>query len=61
MYNYTIKFKRKESEANVVVNNLDPATLRGVESFGMLLAASDDDGVSVVSPDRKVKLGSIVK
>jgi len=45
----------------VVVDNLDPAMLRGVESQGMLLAASDEEGVCVVSPLRKVKPGSIVK
>ncbi|MGB9612925.1 MAG: methionine--tRNA ligase subunit beta [Candidatus Margulisiibacteriota bacterium] len=45
----------------VVVDNLAPATLRGVESQGMILAASDDQGISVISPDRPVKLGSVVK
>lgn len=45
----------------VVVNNLEPAVIRGVESQGMLLAASDENGVSVVGPDRDVALGSIVK
>ena len=45
----------------VVVDNLDPAILRGVESQGMLLAASDDSGTSVVGPIRDMKLGSIVK
>ena len=45
----------------VVVDNLDPAVLRGVESQGMLLAASDENGMAVVSPDKPMKLGSIVK
>ena len=45
----------------VLVDNLDPAVLRGVESQGMLLAASDDAGVCILSPLRPVKLGSIVK
>jgi methionine--tRNA ligase beta chain len=45
----------------VVVDNLEPATLRGVESQGMLLATSDETGLSIISPQRKVKLGSIVK
>jgi len=45
----------------VVVDNLEPAVLRGVESQGMLLAVCDDQGVCVVSPERAVKLGSIVK
>ena len=45
----------------VLVDNLEPAMIRGVESQGMLLAASDEKGVSVVSPDRVVQEGSIVK
>ena len=45
----------------VVVDNLEPAVLRGVESQGMILAASDEEGITIVSPQRKVKLGSIVK
>jgi len=45
----------------VLVANLEPAVIRGVESQGMLLAASDEVGVSVLSPDRDVVLGSIVK
>jgi len=45
----------------VVVDNLEPAVLRGVESQGMLLAASDETGITIICPQRKVKLGSIVK
>jgi methionine--tRNA ligase beta chain len=45
----------------VVVDNLEPVSLRGVESQGMLLAAQDEQGICVVSLERKVKLGSIVK
>jgi methionyl-tRNA synthetase len=45
----------------VVVDNLDPAVLRGVESQGMVLAASDENGMAVISPDKEMKLGSIVK
>jgi methionyl-tRNA synthetase len=45
----------------VLVANLDPAVIRGVESQGMLLAASDEAGISVLSPDREVVLGSTVK
>ncbi|MFA5090299.1 MAG: hypothetical protein WC510_04630 [Candidatus Omnitrophota bacterium] len=45
----------------VVVDNLEPAVLRGVESQGMILAASDEEGISIISPLRKMKLGSIVK
>jgi methionine--tRNA ligase beta chain len=45
----------------VLVDNLEPAVIRGVESHGMLLAASDEKGISVVSPDRMVQEGGIVK
>jgi methionyl-tRNA synthetase len=45
----------------VVVTNLQPAVIRGVESQGMILAASDDQGISVLAPDRDVALGSGVK
>ena len=45
----------------IVVNNLDPVTLRGVESSGMLLAASDDDGVVILSPERPINPGTRVK
>lgn len=45
----------------VVVDNLEPAVIRGVESQAMLLAASDDKGISILIPDREVKTGSLVK
>ena len=45
----------------IVVDNLEPAVIRGVESQGMLLAASDEKGISVLSPDRAVAEGSLVK
>ena len=45
----------------VVVANLKPAKLRGVESQGMLLAASDSDVISILTPLKDVKVGSKVK
>src|SRR5262245_6262758 len=36
------------------VFNLAPKMLRGVESQGMLLAASDDQGVVLLQPEREV-------
>ncbi len=45
----------------VVVDNLEPAMLRGVESQGMILAASDANGIVVVSPEHPLTLGSVVK
>ncbi|MBI4237740.1 MAG: methionine--tRNA ligase subunit beta [Deltaproteobacteria bacterium] len=44
-----------------VVANLKPAKLRGVESQGMLLAASDTATVSILTPLRPVAAGSKVK
>jgi methionyl-tRNA synthetase len=45
----------------VVVANLKPAKLRGVESQGMLLAASTDDGPVLATFDKEVAPGSRVK
>jgi methionyl-tRNA synthetase len=44
----------------LVVANLAPAKLMGVTSEGMLLAATDQDGLSLVTFDRPVKSGSRV-
>lgn len=45
----------------VVVANLEPAMLRGVESQGMLLAASSGDRVVLVRPDDPVAAGAVVR
>ncbi|MFM8288021.1 MAG: methionine--tRNA ligase, partial [Planctomycetaceae bacterium] len=45
----------------VVVNNLEPAMIRGEESNGMLLAGSDETGVVLVRPERELADGSKVK
>lgn len=46
----------------VVITNLEPATLRGVRSEGMLLAASDADGrLAIIAPERPVAAGARVK
>ena len=45
----------------VVVDNLEPAVLRGVESEAMLLAASDENGICIIVPERQARLGSAVK
>jgi len=44
----------------VVLANLEPAKLRGVESQGMLLAASDNAGVAVLTLNRQTAPGSKV-
>ena len=38
--------------------NLSPRVLRGVESQGMLLAGSDEEGVALLSPERPVPPGT---
>lgn len=45
----------------IVVNNLDPAVIRGVESNGMILAASEGDILTVVTPERSIPDGAQVK
>ena len=45
----------------IIVNNLAPAMLRGEESNGMLLAASDAAGVVLLRPDRDCEPGAGVK
>ncbi|OED35049.1 methionine--tRNA ligase subunit beta [PVC group bacterium (ex Bugula neritina AB1)] len=48
-----------EGRQIVVVANLEPATLRGVESEGMLLAARDENNeVILLSPSEKITEGS---
>ncbi len=44
----------------VVVANLQPAKIRGVESRGMLLAATDDDRVILLAPEKDAAPGSRV-
>ncbi len=41
--------------------NLAPRMLRGVESQGMLLAASDESGVALIIPEREVPPGTRLK
>lgn len=41
----------------VVVANLKPIKLMGVESHGMVLAAKDADGLRLISPNKSVKAG----
>jgi methionyl-tRNA synthetase len=46
----------------VVVANLEPAKLRGLESQGMLLAASDAEGrLALVTPERPIASGAAVR
>ena len=46
----------------VVVTNLKPARLMGVESQGMLLAATGSDGtLSILIPEKEVKQGALIR
>ena len=45
----------------VVVANLEPATIRGVESRAMLLAATGEGGLSLIVPDRDLEPGAKVR
>jgi methionyl-tRNA synthetase len=44
-----------------VVVNLEPAKLMGITSQGMLMAAEDEKGISLLVADRPIKSGSKVK
>jgi len=44
----------------IVVANLETAKLRGLESQGMLLAASDEDRVIILTPEKSVQPGAKV-
>jgi len=58
------KYYRPEELLNktvVIVANLEPKKLRGVESQGMLLAADDGENVALLMPDKEVKLGSRIR
>lgn len=45
----------------VLVDNLEPTTIRGIESQGMLLAAQDENRIVILIPEKKVKTGSQVR
>ncbi len=44
----------------VIVANLEPRLFKGIESQGMLLAASGDGAISLLKPDKEVPPGSPV-
>ena len=45
----------------VVVTNLQPAVIRGVESSAMVLAASAGDTLSIVTLEKDMPVGTVVK
>jgi len=50
-----------EGKQIVIVNNLEPVTLRGVESQGMLLATSNDEVLSLLVPERPIADGAQIR
>jgi len=55
-----LHYKKEEllGKEVVVVNNLEPASIRGVESHGMVLAAHDGERIVFLKPEREVAAGS---
>lgn len=45
----------------VILTNMEPATIRGERSEGMLLAATDGDDVSLIGPDKAVPAGTDIE
>ncbi|MDO8495237.1 MAG: methionine--tRNA ligase subunit beta [bacterium] len=45
----------------IIVANLEPRSLMGLESQGMLLAADSPDGPVLLQPDKEVEPGSTIK
>lgn len=44
----------------VIIANLEPRKLMGLESNGMLLAADDENGPIILMPERETSPGSII-
>ena len=53
--------KELEGKQIAVIANLQPKRIFGVESNVMILAAEDEKAVSVLLPDRPVKIGSKIR
>jgi len=45
----------------IIVANLEPRSLMGLESQGMLLAASDENGPVILMPEKEVLPGTGIK
>ena len=45
----------------VFVNNLEPASLMGYTSEGMILAAEGNDKLSIIIPEKDIEPGSKIK
>lgn len=45
----------------VIFTNLEPATIRGIKSEGMILAADSGEKVIIIAPEKDIKLGSKIR
>ncbi len=45
----------------IIVDNLAPATIRGIESQGMVLAASEGETLTLIVPERPTSSGTPVR
>jgi methionyl-tRNA synthetase len=50
-----------EGRLIVVLANLEPKVLRGIESQGMLLAAQSQEKIVLISPEKEIEPGSIIR
>ena len=44
-----------------ILTNLEPKTIRGIESQGMILAVDADNGIALLHPDKKVDNGGKIR
>jgi export-related chaperone CsaA len=45
----------------IIISNLEPKNIANFVSDGMLLAAEDENGISLLKPDKELKPGSRVR
>lgn len=58
------KYYKPEELVNktiIIVDNLKPAKIRGIESHGMLLAAEGKEGIVLLTTDKPMSSGAIIK
>jgi len=45
----------------IIIKNLEPSVIRGIESQGMILAAVNKDKVTLISPNQDIESGSKIE
>lgn len=58
---FFVDFKVLEGRQAPFLANLEPRTIRGLESQGMILAIGDDQSFTLLSPDTSVPPGTLVR